>query len=116
MKAIDALHDNLDLIKCPQDMSRQDSRLHPQFHEAKRPHEPDKTRQALILLPNPPVLPDALAVLSIPTPIPREAPEGKEAHTVWNEAYIMLVSCIDYALDMTCIQSVSQCFIVCGIL
>ena len=37
-------------------------------------------------------------------------------HTVWNEAYIMLVSCIDYALDMTCIQSVSQCFIVCGIL
>ena len=36
--------------------------------------------------------------------------------TVWNEAYIMLVSCIDYALDMTCIQSVSQCFIVCGIL
>ena len=37
-------------------------------------------------------------------------------HTVWNEAYIMLVSCIDYALDMTCIQSVSQCFIVGGIL
>ena len=37
-------------------------------------------------------------------------------HTVWNEAYIMLVSCIDYVLDMTCIQSVSQCFIVCGIL
>ena len=36
--------------------------------------------------------------------------------TAWNEAYIMLVSCIDYALDMTCIQSVSQCFIVCGIL
>ena len=36
--------------------------------------------------------------------------------TVWNEAYIMLVSCIDYALDMTCIQSVSQCFIVGGIL
>ena len=36
--------------------------------------------------------------------------------TVWNEAYIMLVSCIDYALDMTCIQSVSQCFIVAGIL
>ena len=27
----------------------------------------------------------------------------------------MLVSCIDYALDMTCIQSVSQCFIVCGV-
>ena len=61
-------------------MSRQDSRLHPQFHEAKRPREPDKTLQALILLPNPPVLPDALAVLSIPTPVPREAPEGKEAH------------------------------------
>ena len=38
------------------------------------------------------------------------------ASTAWNEAYIMLVSCIDYALDMTCIQSVSQCFIVCGIL
>ena len=38
------------------------------------------------------------------------------AYTAWNEAYIMLVSCIDYALDMTCIQSVSQCFIVCGIL
>ena len=37
-------------------------------------------------------------------------------HTAWNEAYIMLVSCIDYALDMTCIQSVSQCFIVGGIL
>ena len=37
-------------------------------------------------------------------------------NTVWNEAYIILVSCIDYALDMTCIQSVSQCFIVCGIL
>ena len=36
--------------------------------------------------------------------------------TAWNEAYIMLVSCIDYALDMTCIQSVSQCFIVGGIL
>ena len=36
--------------------------------------------------------------------------------TAWKEAYIMLVSCIDYALDMTCIQSVSQCFIVCGIL
>ena len=40
----------------------------------------------------------------------------KGTHTAWNEAYIMLVSCIDYALDMTCIQSVSQCFIVCGIL
>ena len=38
------------------------------------------------------------------------------AITAWNEAYIMLVSCIDYALDMTCIQSVSQCFIVGGIL
>ena len=38
------------------------------------------------------------------------------SHTAWNEAYIMLVSCIDYALDMTCIQSVSQCFIVGGIL
>ena len=38
------------------------------------------------------------------------------ALTAWNEAYIMLVSCIDYALDMTCIQSVSQCFIVGGIL
>ena len=37
-------------------------------------------------------------------------------NTAWNEAYIMLVSCIDYALDMTCIQSVSQCFIVGGIL
>ena len=41
---------------------------------------------------------------------------GWESDTAWNEAYIMLVSCIDYALDMTCIQSVSQCFIVCGIL
>ena len=40
----------------------------------------------------------------------------KSFFTVWNEAYIMLVSCIDYALDMTCIQSVSQCFIVGGIL
>ena len=39
-----------------------------------------------------------------------------DVHTAWNEAYIMLVSCIDYALDMTCIQSVSQCFIVGGIL
>ena len=38
------------------------------------------------------------------------------ANTVWNEAYIMLMSCIDYALDMTCIQSVSQRFIVGGIL
>ena len=46
-----------------------------------------------------------------------ESEEGLNiADTVWNEAYIMLVSCIDYALDMTCIQSVSQCFIVCGIL
>ena len=40
----------------------------------------------------------------------------KVTYTAWNEAYIMLVSCIDYALDMTCIQSVSQCFIVGGIL
>ena len=43
-------------------------------------------------------------------------PGALQAHTAWNEAYIMLVSCIDYALDMTCIQSVSQCFIVGGIL
>ena len=44
-------------------------------------------------------------------------PSSPRPHpTAWNEAYIMLVSCIDYALDMTCIQSVSQCFIVCGIL
>ena len=40
----------------------------------------------------------------------------REPPTAWNEAYIMLVSCIDYALDMTCIQSVSQRFIVGGIL
>ena len=45
-----------------------------------------------------------------------EVPGITVVFTVWNEAYIMLVSCIDYALDMTCIQSVSQCFIVCGIL
>ena len=43
-------------------------------------------------------------------------PQIKAPNTAWNEAYIMLVSCIDYALDMTCIQSVSQCFIVGGIL
>ena len=42
--------------------------------------------------------------------------QAVRAHTAWNKAYIMLVSCIDYALDMTCIQSVSQCFIVFGIL
>ena len=42
--------------------------------------------------------------------------DTQRSYTAWNEAYIMLVSCIDYALDMTCIQSVSQCFIVCGIL
>ena len=42
--------------------------------------------------------------------------ETRTLGTAWNEAYIMLVSCIDYALDMTCIQSVSQCFIVGGIL
>ena len=47
----------------------------------------------------------------------RNAPVVEEVmNTAWNEAYIMLVSCIDYALDMTCIQSVSQCFIVGGIL
>ena len=45
-----------------------------------------------------------------------EVPKDRSCITVWNEAYIMLVSCIDYALDMTCIQSVSQCFIVGGIL
>ena len=44
------------------------------------------------------------------------AEKRSETITAWNEAYIMLVSCIDYALDMTCIQSVSQCFIVGGIL
>ena len=43
-------------------------------------------------------------------------PVAEDICTAWNEAYIMLVSCIDYALDMTCIQSVSQCFIVGGIL
>ena len=80
MKVINVLHDNLDLIECPQNMSRQDSRLHPQFHEAKHPHELDKTRQALILFLNPPVLPDTLAIHSIPTLIPCEAPKGKEAH------------------------------------
>ena len=47
---------------------------------------------------------------------PGEMKEDLPTYTVWNEAYIMLVSCIDYALDMTCIQSVSQCFIVGGIL
>ena len=47
---------------------------------------------------------------------PRRLGALLEASTAWNEAYIMLVSCIDYALDMTCIWSVSQCFIVGGIL
>ena len=46
----------------------------------------------------------------------RAYPISCHGDTAWNEAYIMLVSCIDYALDITCIQSVSQCFIVGGIL
>ena len=36
-------------------------------------------------------------------PSPCHAAGNADACTVWNEAYIMLVSCIDYALDMTCI-------------
>ena len=77
-------------------MSWQDSRLHPQLHEAKHPHKLDKTRQALTLLPNPPALPDALAVLSIPTPVPREAPEGKEAHQA-------LLANLDYLATKACL-------------
>ena len=51
-----------------------------------------------------------------PMTIGEASRQHQSSDTVWNEAYIMLVSCIDYALDMTCIQSVSQCFIVGGIL
>ena len=51
-----------------------------------------------------------------PHTVGRHIADRVSSLTAWNEAYIMLVSCIDYALDMTCIQSVSQCFIVGGIL
>ena len=93
---IDILHDNLNLIKCPQDMSWQDSRLHPQFREAKRPHKLNKTHQVPTLLLNPPVLRDALAIHSIPTPVPCEAPEGKEAHQA-------LLANLDYLATKACL-------------
>ena len=77
------------------------ARLHPQFHEAKHPHEPDKTRQAPTLLPNPPVLQDTLAIHSIPTPIPCKAPEGKEARQA-------LLANLDYLATKACLVEMDR--------